>query len=151
MPAVINSKYIVRPLQPDRTAAIIDGQGVHTQCYQKSARGNTLPRHMLYPCATDMLVVLTPEDPEGYPVSGEVVVYTVNITNEGSLTLHDVTPDSSQVGLSECHVLSLLDRADALRGRLVSYRHLSFRRNWISLYIRTKTTTEGRGMSIHVL
>lgn len=55
---------------------------------------------MLNPRITGMEVVLTPEDREGYPIPGDVVVYTVNITNQGSLTLHDVTPDSSQVGLS---------------------------------------------------
>lgn len=43
-----------------------------------------------------MAVVLTPEDPEGYPVPGDIVVYTVNITNQGSLTLQDVTPLSPQ-------------------------------------------------------
>lgn len=47
---------------------------------------------------TDMTEVLTPEDPEGYPIPGDVVVYTINITNQGSLTLRDVTPDSPQVG-----------------------------------------------------
>lgn len=49
-----------------------------------------------------MEVVLTPEDREGYPIPGDIVVYTVNITNLGSLSLHDVTPDSSQVGPASC-------------------------------------------------
>lgn len=59
---------------------------------------------------TDMMVVLTPTDPEGYPIPGDVVVYTINITNQGSLTLHDVTPDSPQVGLTQLAMDSLKNR-----------------------------------------
>lgn len=49
-----------------------------------------------------MVVVLTPEGPEGYPVPGDIIVYTVNITNQGSLTLHNLTPDSVQVSRVSC-------------------------------------------------
>lgn len=53
--------------------------------------------HNLSFYSTDIAVLLTPEDPEGYPVPGDIVVYTVNTTNQGSLTLSDVMPQSLQV------------------------------------------------------
>lgn len=57
-----------------------------------------------------MEVILSPEDLEGYPSPGDVVVYTITITNDGSLTLHDVTPDSPQASYSDVYFLAWVSR-----------------------------------------
>lgn len=67
----------------------------------------------------DMGVVLTPKDPEGYPIPGDIVVYTINITNEGSLTLHDVTPGSSQAIVWICDFVEGATLAPGARTKCV--------------------------------
>lgn len=47
--------------------------------------------------------VLTPEDIEGYPVPGDVIIYTVNITNNGTSSLYNISLATPQVCTGATH------------------------------------------------
>lgn len=56
--------------------------------------------------SADVEAVLTPEDIEGYPVPGDVIIYTVNITNNGTFSLYNIslaTPQVCKVATHQCH------------------------------------------------
>lgn len=48
-------------------------------------------------CAETVGVTTTPTDVEGYSAPGEIVVYTVTTTNDGTATLRNISLDSSEV------------------------------------------------------
>ncbi|CAM9230892.1 unnamed protein product [Scytosiphon promiscuus] len=89
------------------TAITPEGDGI------EASAAAVIPLDGASSMALDLVVVLTPEDPEGYPGPGDIIIYAVNITNKGALTLHDLTSDSVQSLVWAC---SLTDGASLAPG-----------------------------------